>query len=233
MAEVTAIGPEDRRFVTGTTLFRRLHGRSSDQLLRHASIRSYPKGEFVFRTAESPQAAHLVMRGCVALTGQTDEGRNTVVEFLEPGQSFALAAVALDRPYLLSARAATEIRLLEIPADRIRALIHSNHDFAITMVETLSHHWRELVGQITDLKLKSSSQRLGAYLLTLAKGPSNNEVRLPSERQLVAARLGMTPESLSRAFARLRPLGVLGHGQSVTIKDAKRLRSFCDGRDNG
>jgi CRP-like cAMP-binding protein len=100
-------------------------------------------------------------------------------------------------------------------------------------VDMLSHHWRELVGQITDLKLKSSSQRLGAYLLTLATGPSSSEVRLPSERQLVAARLGMTPESLSRAFARLRPLGVLGHGQSVAIKDPKRLRSFCDGRDSG
>ena len=233
MAEVTVIGPEDRRLATGSGLFNRLNPRAADQLLRHASIRSYSKGEFVFRTGESPQSAYLVLKGCVALTGQTNEGRNTVVEFLEPGQSFVLAAVALDRPYLLSARAATEIRLLQIPADRIRALIQSNHDFAAAMVDMLSHHWRELVGQITDLKLKSSSQRLGAYLLTLATGPSSSEVRLPSERQLVAARLGMTPESLSRAFARLRPLGVLGHGQSVTIKDAKRLRSFCDGRDNG
>ena len=63
------------------------------------------------------------------------------------------------------------------------------------------------------------------------KGNSGNEVRLPSERQLVAARLGMTPESLSRAFARLRPFGVVGHGQSVQIKDPKRLRTFCEGRE--
>jgi CRP/FNR family transcriptional regulator, transcriptional activator FtrB len=233
MAEVHVIGPEDRRFVTSTSLFHPLNGRSSDQLLRHASVRGYSKGEFVFRSGESPEFVYVVLKGCVALTGQTDEGRNTIIEFLEPGESFAIAAVALDRPYLMSARAATEIRILQIPADRIRALIQSNHHFAIAMVEILSHHWRLLVGQITDLKLKSSAQRLGAYLLTLAKGPNASEVRLPGERQLVAARLGMTPESLSRAFARLRPLGVLGHGQSVTIKDAKRLRSFCDGRDPG
>ena len=233
MAEVHVIGPEDRRFATSTSLFHRLNDRSSDQLLRHASVRSYSKGEFVFRSGESPEFVHVVLKGCVALTGQTEEGRNTVVEFLEPGESFAIAAVTLDSPYLLSARAATEVRLLHIPAERIRALIQSNHGFAITMAEILSHHWRLLVGQITDLKLKSSAQRLGAYLLTLAKGANANEVRLPSERQLVAARLGMTPESLSRAFARLRSLGVLGQGQTVTIKDAKRLRSFCDGRDAG
>jgi CRP/FNR family transcriptional activator FtrB len=233
MAEVHVIGPEDRRFATSTSLFNRLNGRSSDQLLRHASVRGYSKGEFVFRSGESPEFVNVVLKGCVALTGQTDEGRNTVIEFLEPGETFPIAAVALDRPYLLSARAATEIRLLQIPADRIRSMIQSNHDFSVTMVEILSHHWRLLATQVVDLKLKSSAQRLGAYLLTMAKGGSSSEVRLPSERQLVAARLGMTPESLSRAFARLRPLGVLGQGQTVTIKDAKRLRSFCDGRDTG
>jgi CRP/FNR family transcriptional regulator, transcriptional activator FtrB len=233
MAEGHVIGPEDRHFAASTSLLKRLNGRSSDQLLRHASVRSYSKGEFVFRTGDSPEFVHIVLKGCVALTGQTDEGRNTVIEFLEPGECFVVAAVALDRPYLLSARAATEARLLQIPADRIRALIQSNHDFSVTMVEILSHHWRMLVGQIADLKLKSSAQRLGAYLLTLANGSSSSEVRLPSERQLVAARLGMTPESLSRAFARLRPLGVLGKGQTVTIRDARRLRSFCDGRDSG
>jgi CRP/FNR family transcriptional activator FtrB len=233
MAEVTGIGPEDRRFATSTSLFNRLNGRSSDQLLRSASVRGYSKGEFIFRVGERPEFAYVVLSGCVALTGQSDDGRNTVVEFLEPGECFAVAAVALDRPYLMAARAATEVRLLLIPADRMRALIHSSHEFSISVVEILSHHWRQIVGQITDLKLRSSAQRLGAYLLTLAKGPSSSEVRLPSERQLVAARLGMTPESLSRAFARLRQLGVIGHGHSVVIKDPKRLRAFCEGRDRG
>jgi CRP-like cAMP-binding protein len=144
MAEVHVIGPEDRRFATSTSLFNRLNGRSSDQLLRHASVRGYSKGEFVFRSGESPEFVNVVLKGCVALTGQTDEGRNTVIEFLEPGETFPIAAVALDRPYLLSARAATEIRLLQIPADRIRSMIQSNHDFSVTMVEILSHHWRLL-----------------------------------------------------------------------------------------
>ena len=231
MAELDTIGPDERRFATSSSLFNRLNARSSEQLLRNGFARSYSKGEFIFRTGESPEFAYVVLRGCVALTGQTDEGRNTVVEFLEPGECFAVAPVALDRPYLLSARAATAIRLLLIPAERIRTFIRTNHEFSISVVEILSEHWRQLVGQITDLKLKSSAQRLGAYLLTMAKGPSSSEVRLPSERQLVAARLGMTPESLSRAFARLRPLGVIGRGQSVLIKDPKRLRAFCDSRE--
>ena len=44
MAEVTVIGPEDRRFATCSSLFNRLNPRASYQLLRHASISSYSKG---------------------------------------------------------------------------------------------------------------------------------------------------------------------------------------------
>ena len=233
MAEINAIGPEDRRFASNTVLFRHLTTRLYDQLLRHAFVRRFSKGEFVFRIGETPQFLHIMLDGCVALTGHGAEERTTVIEFLEPGECFVLAAVALGQPYLLSGCAASDSRLMHIPAARLRSMTESNKGFALATVETLSLQWPQLVGQITDLKLKSSAQRLGAYLLMLAKGATGSEVRLPSERQFVAARLGMTPESLSRAFARLRALGVVGHGQTVSIKDAKRLRGFCDGRESG
>ena len=228
MGEVDVIGPEDRRLATNAAVLNRLTGRLSDQLLKQSHVRDLSKGEMIFRIGEMPDHLHLVLKGCVALTGRCSEGRETVIEFLEPGECFVLAAVVLNTPYLLSARAATDIRVLNLPAERLRALLESNHPLSVASLEALAAQWRQLVGQVTDLKLKSSAQRLGAYLLTFAKGNGDIQVRLPSERQLVAARLGMTPESLSRAFARLRPLGVLGHGQTVTIKDTKRLRSFCE-----
>jgi hypothetical protein len=43
---------------------------------------------------------------------------------------------------------------------------------------------------------------------------------------MVAGRLGVTPQSLSRAFAALRSLGVTGSGGEVPITDPARLRKF-------
>jgi CRP/FNR family transcriptional activator FtrB len=48
------------------------------------------------------------------------------------------------------------------------------------------------------------------------------------ERRLLARRLGMTPEHLSRAFARLRHQGVSTMGRAVMIADDEALRRFCD-----
>ena len=227
MAEIEVAGSEDRRLAAATILLKSLNDRHFDQLMRQSFVRGYPKGGMVFRIGDEPEHLHVVLRGCIALTGHGRD-RTTVLEFLEPGDCFVLAAVALDRPYLLSGCAATKMRILHIPAERLRSLIGANHAFALAALESLSLQWRQFVVQITDLKLKSSAQRLGAYLLMLAQDSETAEVRLPGERQLVAARLGMTPESLSRAFARLKPLGVLGRGQSIRIQDRGILKSFCE-----
>ena len=95
----------------------------------------------------------------------------------------------------------------------------------------LSGYWRTLVGQIKDLKLLSAIERLSAFLLALAPretGPVT--VTLPGGRRLVAGRLGVTPQSLSRAFSALRPLGVSGGGRQVAIVDPARLREFVGAR---
>jgi CRP/FNR family transcriptional activator FtrB len=228
MAEIEVIGSEDRHLAASTILLKSLGGKPFDQLMRQSFVQAYPKGRLIFRVGAQPEHLHVVLRGCVAMTGHGAGDKSTVLEVLEPGDSFVLAAVVLGRPYLLSGCAATNTRILHIPAERLRGLIGANHAFALGALDSLALQWRQFVSQITDLKLKSSAQRLGAYLLMLGK---DGEVRLPGERQLVAARLGMTPESLSRAFARLKPLGVLGRGQSIRIQDRGVLQSFCDGQE--
>jgi hypothetical protein len=44
---------------------------------------------------------------------------------------------------------------------------------------------------------------------------------------LIAARLGLKPESLSRAFAKLRTVGVEVRASHVAIRDVARLRQLA------
>ncbi|MDP1964472.1 MAG: helix-turn-helix domain-containing protein, partial [Reyranella sp.] len=130
-----------------------------------------------------------------------------------------------DAPYLLTARLLGEGRILMWPAPAFRAQVRATGPLAYGAVLLLSGYWRTLVGQIKDLKLLSAIERLSAFLLALAPrdtGPVT--VILPGGRRLVAGRLGVTPQSLSRAFAALRPLGVSGGGREVVIADPARLR---------
>ena len=58
-------------------------------------------------------------------------------------------------------------------------------------------------------------------------GKGNASFMLPVEKSLVARRLGIQPETFSRALAKLRPLGVEVQGAVVSISDIDALREFC------
>lgn len=51
-------------------------------------------------------------------------------------------------------------------------------------------------------------------------------VALPYDKSLIAHRLGMTPESLSRAFARLRGQDIRTDGNRVMVGDVAQLRAY-------
>ena len=52
-------------------------------------------------------------------------------------------------------------------------------------------------------------------------------VALPYDKTLIAGRLGLKPESLSRAFAKLRSVGVHVHAAHVEVRNPDKLRRFA------
>lgn len=85
-----------------------------------------------------------------------------------------------------------------------------------------------MVRQIKNLKLRSSTQRVGCYVLTLSRRQgAKSHVVLPHEKSLIASELGITRESFSRALAALQQDGITVRGDTIAIVDAERLAAAC------
>ena len=198
-------------------------------MLATCFVQTLPRGATPCLQGEKPEFLHIVLSGGVGLFGEGPR-EETLIEFFGPGDSFILPAVMLDGPYLVTARLLDEGRLLLWPAAAFRAQVRANVALAYGATLLLSGYWRTFVGQIKDLKLLSAIERLSAFLLALAppqQGAGKSiTVTLPGGRRLIAGRLGITPQSLSKAFAALRPLGVSGSGREVTIAEPARLREL-------
>ena len=68
---------------------------------------------------------------------------------------------------------------------------------------------------------------MAEFLLELASCQDGScEVTLPYDKVLIAGRLGMKPESLSRAFARLKDHGVVIRQNIAAIADVASLRDY-------
>jgi CRP-like cAMP-binding protein len=93
----------------------------------------------------------------------------------------------------------------------------------------MSRHLHSLVNQVEQLQTRSSAQRLAQFLVSLAPVEDGSAVIvLPYDKSLIAHRLGMKPESLSRAFARLRAQGVSADGNRVLVEDIFTLKEYGD-----
>jgi CRP/FNR family transcriptional regulator, transcriptional activator FtrB len=226
---VTEMREADRRTIESLPYFQGLSAQELDWLLEGSLVQSFAAETILIEQGERPEFLHVVLGGRVGLLGEGADGRETVVEFMETGESFILAAVLTDAPYLMSARVLTDARILLLSAARLRERVAADPALAVKMLASLARNFRMLVRQVKDLKLRTTHQRLGCYLLALADGQGGGpvDVELPVDKRLIAARLGMTPESLSRAFATLRPLGVMTSGQHVVIADVETLVRHC------
>jgi CRP/FNR family transcriptional regulator, transcriptional activator FtrB len=219
--------PSDLPLIRRSRLFAQLSEPDLAALLANCFVQSLPKGAVPCHQDDKPEFLHVALSGEVGLFAEGPR-EEVLVEFFGPGDCFILPAVMLDAPYLMTARILEEARVLMWPAAAFRAQVRANGTLAYGATLLLSSYWRSLIGQIKDLKLLSAIERLSAFLLALAPrdtGPVT--VTLPGGRRLIAGRLGVTPQSLSRAFAALRPLGVTGSGRDVSIADPAHLRRFA------
>jgi CRP/FNR family transcriptional regulator, dissimilatory nitrate respiration regulator len=108
--------------------------------------------------------------------------------------------------------------------------LHANPALALNMLASMSVHLRRLVRQVEQLTVRSSTERLADFLLRLAPtGGTSAIIELPWDKALVATRLGMRPETLSRSLAKLRDLGVEAQGARITIREVQALRQYLAG----
>jgi len=197
-----------------------------DRLARESTLRSFRRGETVFMQGESAQAIHVVLGGWIKLYRVSPNGAEAVVSVFTRGQSFGEAAALQNGSYPVSAEAATESRLMQIPTRALFALVREDPEIAMSMLASTFHHLHSLVSQVEQLKAHSGEQRVAEFLLDLCPVDEGTcTVTLPYDKVLIAGRLGLKPESLSRIFSRLRNHGVTIRKNHALIADVRSLRA--------
>lgn len=201
-------------------------GRVED-MLRTSFLQRFPAGVELVREGEPADFLHVIVDGSIEVFSAYRE-RETTVAVLGPGQSFIMAAVILDRIYLKSARSLTPARILLVPADSVRRHFGEDAAFSRCIASDLAIAYRMVVKELKNQKLRSGLERLANWLLahheTFGRPKS---FELPFEKKVLASRLGMAPEVLSRSFAALAPYHVKVSGSVVAINDVDALRKLA------
>ncbi|AKH20722.1 cyclic nucleotide-binding domain-containing protein [Sedimenticola thiotaurini] len=187
------------------------------------------KGNYLFREGDRADYLYILISGLVQMTAKGPGGQQTVIEILYPGDSFILAAVITGKRFLMSAEVVKRAHVLKIPGDQLIELIRHGGDLGLRMMATLSTQYRSMVRQVKNQRLRTTAQRVAAFLLDLAHDQERgeNQITLPHSKKMLAALLGMSQEGLSRTFSALREQGVEIDNKQVQIASVSKLRRFC------
>lgn len=219
---------EEANVLRSVPLFQRLSERALATLLNNAVVRTVPRGTTIFVQDEPADRFFLLLDGWVKLYRVTRDGAEAVVHVVAPGETFAEAAMFASASFPVCAEVVADARVLSITAHAFAHCLRQDDQIAFAMLGSLSIRLRLLVQQIEQLQVQSAPQRVGGFLLRFCgerRGATNFE--LPFDKALIAQRLGMKPETFSRALAKLRGYGVTTAGASVTVANIDDLRDFC------
>lgn len=187
-----------------------------NDLLRISFTHLLPKGTVLFEQGDEPEFLHILLAGSIGLQAHGEGGEPTLVEIFGAGEVFLAPAVMLNLPYLASATALTEVRVLMVPAEAFREAYGRSLPLCRATAELLARHWRLMVDQVVDLKVHDAETRVTRFLERRAsKEAGAAGPHLPEPRIAIAARLGMTPETLSRTLTALEKKGKLSRGPAV------------------
>ncbi|MDO5658547.1 MAG: Crp/Fnr family transcriptional regulator [Paracoccus sp. (in: a-proteobacteria)] len=192
-----------------------------------SSLVELAPGNTIFVQGEPAEAVFLVVDGWVKLYRVAVSGAEAVVTVRTRGHSFAEAIALRGKSYPVSAEAVTQATLVRIDAKRLRHLIETEPPLALAMLASCYVKLQGFVTQVEQLKARSGAQRVAEFLLSLCDEEADKQmVELPYNKGLIAGRLGIKPESLSRAFRRLRDHGVRIEGNRAYITDMQAVVDF-------
>ena len=209
--------------------------KSFEQALAGATLKRVEAKEFVFAEGDAASHVYRVETGAVALFKVLIDGRRQIVGFAYPGDLVGLGA---EGEHMMNAQAIKPTRLRCLPISGLHRSVAQDPTLYFQLYQAVA---RELASA-RDLMLttgqRTAAERVVSFLLALSRrnartGRDPAMLELPMTRSDIGDFLGLTIETVSRTFTKLRAMGLieLVHSSEVKLIDIDALKSLADGED--
>ncbi|MBI3374425.1 MAG: Crp/Fnr family transcriptional regulator [Betaproteobacteria bacterium] len=197
-----------------------------------------PEGQLVFMEGDPCPDLCILDSGRVMFYRANAEGREQVLKVFDcPGDTFCIASAFSTGWHIVSARTATETRLLLLDMVTVNRLVSEHPSMGLKLVATAGEHMAQLVELAEDLALKTATGRLAKYLhdLAVAEGTAKGSgIRLSRDRlpeEELASLLGTVRVHVSRSLTNLVRAGAIEVDRGfIRIRDLAVLRRISQGK---
>ena len=193
-------------------------------------VRTVAPGSVLFKRGSSPSWVMYVESGRVALGVMEGESLEHQLGEVEGPFWLEATAAVLNQPNAVDAVAETEVRLHRIPLAKFRQSLAAMPVAARTVLQDVALAHRRQTELAVSRLAKDAEARCAEWLLRHAKTGEKGvlAVLLQQRKRLIAAQLGIAPETLSRVLRHLREQSLIsGSGRVLNLLDPGGLRSLA------
>ncbi len=200
--------------------------------MRHIQI---DEGNFLFKHGEHAARFFMLKKGHIKLLRLSREGAEKVFEVVSPGETFAEAAMFMPQSsYPMTAQAISDSSILCFENQIVIDILKESWDACSQLMFQMSQRIHMWINEIDHLTLQSATYRLINYLLYQIPDNHKNvyKVKFPVPKHVIASRLSIKPETLSRILHTLNKEGFITvKGSTIRIHNVDRLRLHAVGVD--
>lgn len=227
--------PELEKELRSVYLLSGLNSIQFDNVMQTSRIIELKEGEKLFDQGDDAKRFYLVRTGQIKLFRISPDGLEKVIEIINPGQTFAEAVMFFEhKRYPVNAAALHPTELIGFDSASYIDILRQSVDACFRLMADMSVRLHARINEVEALSVQNATLRLADYLLKHSSAGTGNsaEVELDLPKYVLASRLSVTPESLSRILQGMQKSGLISvEGQSIHIHDTEGLRDY--GSDHG
>ena len=197
----------NRRVLDDTDLLGSLPADLRAELRERARLAEYRRGDVIFRQGDAADHLYVVAGGRVAVAARASDGREAVMAVLGPGALFGELPLFDARPRSADVRALTDVHLVVVAFDDVRAALRRQPEVLWVVVQILARRLRNTDEALADAMFLDVTGRTAKRLLELA-GP-DDEFTMPLTQEELAGMVGASRERINKAIATFARLGWL------------------------
>jgi CRP-like cAMP-binding protein len=218
-----------RELLSGSQLLHGLPAAVLDELIAASRIVELSGNRNLYTAGEPIREAHILFSGNLQRTMAMPGGTTRVIELVQSEQLLSPGEIFSTTHYATTCASVAPALLVAIELRKLREAVARSHELSSRVILALARQQCATEFDVTGYHYGlTGTQRLLDYLLEQAGEPAGlageTTVLLKASKKVIAARIGMTPESLSRNLRELSDNGVIVvDGRHVHIQNAALL----------
>jgi CRP/FNR family transcriptional regulator, cyclic AMP receptor protein len=220
--------PEDP--LAGAPLFAALETEAAAALRASMTQIALDRGSVLFSEGEPGDRLYVVTDGKIKLGATSNDGRETLLGVLGPGEMFGELSLFDPGPRTATASALTDARLLGLGHDDLTPWLTGRPEVALSLLQALAQRLRRTNEAMADLVFSDVPGRVAKALLDLASRFGQPQpdgsilVTHDLTQEELAQLVGASRETVNKALADFQNRGWISlEPRNVTVLDVERL----------